>query len=218
MSGTAPSPIRLAASAGKAERRSSVAVKKTLTRSPGSMPLRSSIARSSRSVAANTCSGASSSTRMAPRTARTRSCATAATLLALRKPARPSRADVPPRARPGSRALPPKGATSSVDAPRSRPRLQAGDAVEGPDLVGRELPELPGAQPPEPDRTHPGPHEATDGEPHRLEHPAHLALATLREDELDAAPPAAAPGRTGLHRAGGPILELDPPSKPSELS
>ena len=51
ISGTLPRPIRRAASAGNAERRSSVTVNSTLTRSSCSMSLRSRTDASSRSVA-----------------------------------------------------------------------------------------------------------------------------------------------------------------------
>src|SRR3954447_20201439 len=65
-SGTAPRPRRLAASAGKAAFRSSVQVKRQLTRSSGRSELRSSSSRTSSSVAPRIASASFSSTVIAP--------------------------------------------------------------------------------------------------------------------------------------------------------
>src|SRR5581483_11323850 len=188
--GTRPRPIRLAASAGNADRRSCVAVKNTLTRSAPVAPLRSSIVARSRSVAPSTASAESSATRMAPRAARTLT----------------------------SSIAEPRRAAAREQATGRRAGSQPRRAIQGLHLPGRELPDLAWREPAQPEGALTNANEAPHGEPHRSEHPTNLPLAPLPQHQPHG--PTASRSRHGpdLQGSGDAVLELHPAPETGELA
>src|SRR5207302_10589935 len=136
------------ASAGKAERRSSVGVNRMLTMAEESTWFRSSIWPRRRSVAVSTASRPSSSTVTAPRAARS-----IGVLMTDQATASSDPATGPPAPGPPSH-------------PRPGAELQAGGAEQFPNLLRLELPDLARGQLPQPDRTDPEPDQAADGQAH----------------------------------------------------
>src|SRR5262245_13231957 len=98
------------------------------------------------------------------------------------------------------------------------PGSEPGGAVQRALVIGVELPQLAGPQPPEPDRPDPNAHQPSHRKADRVEHPAHLALATLDHYQPDPAAALGAAGRTRLDRPGDPVLQLDPPLQSRELT